>query len=66
MENHLEDFQKVVKEVFKEEGEYTQSELAEMMGLSEKELVEKYMTRFPGSSPCVCTDLQYEQQSSNY
>ena len=53
MEDQLEEFQKVVQGVFKEEGEYTQFELAEMTGLSENELVEKYMTRFPGSSPCM-------------
>jgi len=57
MEDRLEEFQKVVLEVFKEDGEYTQSELAEMMGLSEKELVEKYMTRFPGSSSIAYSDL---------
>ena len=53
MEDQLEEFQNVVQEVFKDEGEYTQSELAEVMGLSEKELVKKYMTRFPGSSSCM-------------
>ncbi len=57
MENQLEEFQNVVQGVFKDGGEYTQSELAEMMGVSEKELVEKYMTRFPSSSFRVCFDL---------
>jgi galactokinase len=68
MEEQLEEFQKVVQEVFKGEGEYTRSELAEMMGLTEAELVEKYMTRFPGSYfhlyLCI-PDLQYERQSLN-
>jgi galactokinase len=41
-------FQNVVQDVFAEPGEYTQSELASMISLSERELVEKYMTRFPG------------------
>lgn len=48
VEDQLEEFQEVVREVFKGEGEYTLSELAEMMGLTEDEVVDKYMTRFPG------------------
>jgi len=47
-EDKLDKFLRVVPMVFEGEGEYSQTELAEMMGLSEKELVEKYMTRFPG------------------
>jgi galactokinase len=47
-QDQLEQFQKVVANIFKNGGEYTQSELAEMMGIQESELVEKYMTRFPG------------------
>jgi galactokinase len=50
-EKQLETFQGVLGSMFRGEGEYTQGELAEMMGLSEKELVEKYMTRFPGPNP---------------
>jgi len=56
MEEQLGEFPKVVREVFKGEGEYTRSELAEMMGLTESELVEKYMTRFPGFSSSVFSD----------
>ena len=44
----LENFQKVVDDVFKGDGEYTRSELADMMGMKESDLVEKYMTRFEG------------------
>lgn len=46
-QDQLEQFQKVVANIFNG-GDYTQSELAEMMGIQESELVEKYMTRFPG------------------
>ena len=46
--DYLEEFQEVVRGVFEGDGEYSQVELAEMMGLKEEELVEKYMTRFPG------------------
>jgi galactokinase len=53
VEDQLEEFQKVLREVFTDEGEYTQSELAVLMDLSESELVEKYMTRFPGTSSCT-------------
>jgi galactokinase len=48
-EQQLEEFGKVVTGVFDGEGEYTRDELAEMMDMKEDELVEKYMTRFPGS-----------------
>jgi galactokinase len=69
-EDQLEEFQKVILQVFKGEGEYTQSELAEMMGLSEKDLVEKYMTRFPGfSSLCVyltCSTNENVQITKTY
>lgn len=44
----LEEFGEVVRGVFTGDGEYTRSELAEMMGMKEDQLVEKYMTRFPG------------------
>jgi len=44
----LQEFGEVVRGVFTGEGEYTRSELAEMMDMKEDELVEKYMTRFPG------------------
>ena len=50
-EERLKDFQEVVQDVFKDEGEYTQRELAERLRLSEEEMVEKYMTRFPGFFP---------------
>lgn len=51
---HLGEFLEVVKGVFEGGGEYTQSELSDMMGLTESELMEKYMTRFPGPVPCHC------------
>jgi galactokinase len=47
-EDQLEQFQRVVDEVFTDGGEYTQTELASLMGLKESDLVENYMTRFPG------------------
>jgi galactokinase len=47
-EDQLEKFQQVVAKVFTDGGEYTQTELASLMGLEESDLVEKYMTRFPG------------------
>jgi galactokinase len=65
MIDQLEEFQEVVTRVFEGEGEYSQSELADMMGLTESELVEKYMTRFPGSYNLFCSNLQYELQISN-
>ena len=49
LEQQLGEMQSVIKEVFRGEGEYSQRELAEMMDLTEEELVERYMTRFPGS-----------------
>ena len=49
VEEQLQEFQDVVEEVFKDGGEYTQAQLADLMKMSEDELVEKYMTRFPGS-----------------
>ena len=52
MESQLEKFQEVLESVFTNGGEYTQSELAVIMGLEESELVEKYMTRFPGFTIC--------------
>jgi galactokinase len=56
-EEQLEEFGKVVEGVFNGEGEYTRSELAEMMDMKEDELVEKYMTRFPGpKNPYTCAD----------
>jgi galactokinase len=48
-QDKLEQFQKVVEKMFMDKGEYSLSELAGMMGLTESELVEKYMTKFPGS-----------------
>jgi hypothetical protein len=42
--------QRVVGDVFGEGGEVSRGGLGLMMGLREGELVEKYMTRFPGSS----------------
>jgi galactokinase len=45
-EEKLEKFQGIAEGVFSGEGEYTQAELAEMMSLPERDLVEKYMTRF--------------------
>jgi galactokinase len=48
LEDQLEMFEEVVRGVFEGDGEYTLSELSEMMGLKKEELVEKYMTRFPG------------------
>lgn len=50
MIDHLEELQGVVASVFTEGGEYSRAQLAEMMGMTESELVEKYMTRFPGWS----------------
>ena len=50
-EEQLEEFGKIVSGVFDGEGEYTRDELAEMMDMKEDELVEKYMTRFPGPTP---------------
>jgi galactokinase len=50
IEDQLEQFQDVVEEVFEGDGEYTHDELAEMMEMSKHELIEKYMTRFHGSS----------------
>ena len=47
-DEQLEQFQRVVDEVFTDGGEYTQTELASLMGLKESDLVENYMTRFPG------------------
>ena len=52
-EEKLDKFRRVVTTVFEGEGEYSQTELAEMKGLSEKELVEKYMTRFPSNHPSL-------------
>jgi len=49
IEDQLQQFQDVVKQVFAGDGEYTQSELAELMDMDENQLVEKYMTRFPGN-----------------
>ena len=48
-EDKLEEFGRVVAEVLTGEGEYTRTQLAEMMGMKENDLVEKYMTRFPGT-----------------
>lgn len=43
-----------VAKLWGERGEFTRGEIAEMMGLSEEELVKKYMTRFPGITPSEC------------
>jgi galactokinase len=50
LERRLEVMQRVVGDVFGEGGEVSRGGLGLMMGLREGELVEKYMTRFPGSS----------------
>jgi galactokinase len=50
VEEQLEKFQAVVRDVFKGDGEYTQGELADLMEMHEEKLVERYMTRFPGFS----------------
>jgi galactokinase len=47
-EDQLVHFREIVDNVFTNGGEYTQSELASLMGMDESEMVEKYMTRFPG------------------
>ena len=49
--SHLMQFQIVAEDGFtdfKTAGEYTKAELAAAMGITEEELVAKYMTRFPG------------------
>jgi galactokinase len=56
VEDRLEKFQSVVADTLPGNGEYTQSELASLMGLSEPELVKKYMTKFPGPPSIYVTD----------
>jgi galactokinase len=68
-EEQLEEFGKVVTGVFDGEGEYTRDELAEMMDMKEEELVEKYMTRFPGPHKPLSifvADCKFGRKSSSY